>query len=574
MSNLRSGAFMGRRSRRRLSVLLGAAGCVAAGCESARWSKPEDYGMQPPAEKTRDVRPFDTSKYPSEPAPEGVFLPRTNPFEGMEQVEVTLEQVRAWTLENNLDLRVALVDPVIANERVTEEEGRFNAVIFTRAAFNDVAQPSASQLEGTKIRQVTVDPGVRIPLRSGGTAVVSMPIDWTETNNQFSTLNPAANTDFRVSLSQPLLRNAGRRTATFGIRIAALDREISKARTKLTVIRLLATGERAYWRLYASQEALKVEQLQYELAMEQLERAQRRVNAGQAPELEVVRAQAGVAERLEGILIAENLIRQTLRDLKKIVNVEGLGIDSPTMIVVKTEPDPVRFDFDGKQLAVEALEERMEMLQLELQLAKDESTIAFQKNQALPLFTMDYTYRVNGLDGNIPGAMRVLTKENFDEHLFALNLEIPIANETARARVQSAILTRLQRLSSREAQELSIRQEVLDAVDSVDAAWQRILAARQSAALNGRTLEGEQRQFDVGSRTSTDVLDAATNLARSQLAEIRALTDYQISLIDLSFATGTLLGSSRVSWEPYDPRNGESSGGVEGAAQTSAVVSP
>ncbi len=555
MSNLRSGVFEGRRSRRRVSVLLAAAGCLAAGCESARWSKPEDYGMRPPAEKTRDVQPFDTSRFPSEKAPERVVEPDVNPFEGLERIEISLEQVRAWTLENNLDLRVALVDPVIANERVTEEEGRFNSVIFTRAQFNDIAQPSSSALEGTKIRQFSVDPGVRIPLRSGGTTVVSMPIDWTETNNTFSTLNPASNTDFRVSISQPLLRNAGRRTSTHGIRIAALNREISKARTKLTVIRSLAAAERAYWRLFAAQEALEVEQMQYELAMDQLERAQRRVNAGQAPELEIVRAQAGVAERLEAILIAENLIRRTLRELKKIINVDGLGIDSPTMIVAQTQPDPVQFVFNGLQLAGEALDERMEMLQLELQLAQDESTIAFQKNQALPLFTMDYTYRVNGLDGNIPGAMRVLTRENFDEHLFALNLEVPIANETAKARVQSAILSRLQRLSTQDAQEQAIRQEVLDAVDSVDAAWQRIMAARQSAALNGRTLDGEQRQFDVGIRTSTDVLDAATNLARSQLAEIRALADYQISLVDLAFATGTLLGASRVSWDAYDPRH-------------------
>ncbi|MEI2701495.1 MAG: TolC family protein [Baekduia sp.] len=81
-------------------------------------------------------------------------------------------------------------------------------------------------------------------------------------------------------------------------------------------------------------------------------------------------------------------------------------------------------------------------------------------------------------------------------------------------------------------------------------AWQRILAARQSVILNTRTLQAEQRQFDVGNSTSTDVLDAAARLADAQLAEIRALTDYQIAQVDLAFATGTLLGAGKVDWTP------------------------
>ena len=53
----------------------------------------------------------------------------------------------------------------------------------------------------------------------------------------------------------------------------------------------------------------------------------------------------------------------------------------------------------------------------------------------------------------------------------------------------------------------------------------------------------------LGSRTSTDVLDAATRLADAQSAEIRALADYEVAKIDLAVATGTVLGASAVGWE-------------------------
>jgi hypothetical protein len=62
----------------------------------------------------------------------------------------------------------------------------------------------------------------------------------------------------------------------------------------------------------------------------------------------------------------------------------------------------------------------------------------------------------------------------------------------------------------------------------------------------------------VGRSTSTDVLDADTNLADARLTEIQAVVEYQIAQIDLAVATGTLLGQARVDWTPVDPREGAS----------------
>ena len=62
-----------------------------------------------------------------------------------------------------------------------------------------------------------------------------------------------------------------------------------------------------------------------------------------------------------------------------------------------------------------------------------------------------------------------------------------------------------------------------------------------------------KRQFEVGLRTSTYVLDAQAKFANAQSGEIKSLTEYQIAQIDLAFATGMLLGADKVSWEPIVP---------------------
>jgi len=71
--------------------------------------------------------------------------------------------------------------------------------------------------------------------------------------------------------------------------------------------------------------------------------------------------------------------------------------------------------------------------------------------------------------------------------------------------------------------------------------------------LSNRVYEAEKRQFEKGLRTSTDVLDAQTTLANAQLSELSALVEYQVSLVDLAYATGTLLGAAQIEWEPVVP---------------------
>ena len=83
----------------------------------------------------------------------------------------------------------------------------------------------------------------------------------------------------------------------------------------------------------------------------------------------------------------------------------------------------------------------------------------------------------------------------------------------------------------------------------------RIIASQENAELQGRLYEAEKRQFELGARTATDVLDAQSKLADAQSSEIRALADYQIALIDIAYYTGTLLGAANVEWEPIIPEN-------------------
>ena len=149
----------------------------------------------------------------------------------------------------------------------------------------------------------------------------------------------------------------------------------------------------------------------------------------------------------------------------------------------------------------------------------------------------------------------MLYDRNFEDHRFGLQLLVPLGNVAAKSRLRRALFQRRQRLATRQNRKTLIEIEVLNAIDQLEANWQRILASRQNAILSGRLFEAEKRQFEFGLRTSTDVLDAQTKFADAQSAEILALAEYQIAQVDLAFATGTLLGAAKVRWEPIVPES-------------------
>lgn len=533
--------------------LLTIAGLALAGCSNPFAPVRSDYGDRLPVERTRDIGTLNLEGFVAETQPslDATDLgPRPSPFDVLASIELTIEEARAATLANNLNLKVALVDPAIADQSLSEAEAAFNAAFTLRGLWVQTDTPTSSTLNDAQAEQQSLTPGVEIPLLTGGTASVTLPLRRTETNNAFSTLNPSYTSDLQLSLSQPLLRGAGRRSTTHALRVAAINRDIAETGTKASVIAEIASAERAYWLLYAARQELALRQEEFEVAREVLAQAQRLLDAGSVAEIEVIRAESGVADRLDAILRAEQSVLLQQRTLKRVMNVEGLGVESETVILPASLPDPVMYEIEPAALADIAVRERMDLLSLELQLLSDASQIDFSRNQTLPLLNLDASYTINGLGGNLRDSASIAAQNEFEDWTVGFSGEIPIGNQAADSRLRRAVLTRIQRLADKASREQTIRQEVFDATDRLRADWQRILATRQAVILNTRTLDAERRQFELGGATATDVLDAASRLVSARSDEIRAVVDYQLAQLNLAQSTGTVLGAAKVRWEP------------------------
>ncbi|MFU8789189.1 MAG: TolC family protein [Methylobacter sp.] len=484
---------------------------------------------------------------------------------------LSISQVRALALENNLELKIAQINPKIAAADVSEEQAKFDDLIFARAKYGtkntpaqnlDVvtftpADPSSALLKGetdklTAVPQRTeildMEAGIVIPLRTGAKVTLSVPFD--EKRQFKGVASDQYLNALRFSISQPLLRDGGIDANVAGIRIARYEQEAVDVSTRLQAIRVLAAVERGYWGLYVAWGELDVRRQQYENAADNLAMVRKRVAEGVTAAVEINRAEIGVAERMEGLIVAETTLKLRQRQLKLLLNDPSMDLDTTTLLIPETTPTLLQFEFDREQLAQQALQGRLELLELELKLAADMTKIDYLSNQTLPLFMLDYNYASLGRDtSSFGGAFDQSIGGNYSDWSVGLRMEMPLTNELRRARRDRSIQQRLQRLTTLQLRELSVRREIYDALDQMQQNWQRILAARQNVLLAGLNYDAELKQFREGLRTMTEVLETLTRLGDAQLREVRAIGDYQISMIDLAFATGTLLGHSRVDWE-------------------------
>ena len=83
--------------------------------------------------------------------------------------------------------------------------------------------------------------------------------------------------------------------------------------------------------------------------------------------------------------------------------------------------------------------------------------------------------------------------------------------------------------------------EVLDAAAAVEAAGQRVQAARAGRQAAETQLAAERDRYASGLSTNFLVLTRQNDLARARLEEISARTDYQTARTELSRAAGSLI---------------------------------
>ncbi|MAW41659.1 MAG: hypothetical protein CMJ30_04500 [Phycisphaerae bacterium] len=458
-------------------------------------------------------------------------------------VELDLGSVRASALKNNLNIQVELLS--IDTAEASLEEARAISDPALSASFNRSSNnsPAAQDTQGSQNDNTSASIGVTMPLGSGDSLDVRLPWFRSSTNAAFS-LSSYNAAQLDVTYRSPLTKGRGTKNFERGIRIARTELDLTVLSTRLSITNTLADAERSYWTWYAAGEGLAVAQERVRLAEDQIARAERRVRAGASAELEVLRAKSGLSSAQEALLNADVNHRNAERALRATMRRPDLPLGQQGGLTPNTLPDPTVRALDRSALVALAHKERAEIAQHQGRLSNlQEQLEGAQDNERV---AVDFVagWGRSSIGSNFEDAFRSINDGR--EWSVGFNATMPLGNLAAEAQTRSARLARLREIRTGVSILEQIEREVLDAADRYESAGERIKAAREELKVTEAALGGEQRQFEAGSVTSRQVLEAAEALAAAQNRMVSALTDLETARIDLAVACGGLLGRDAI----------------------------
>ncbi len=484
-----------------------------------------------------------------------------------EPLRLSLRDAVVRAVENNLDVRVAKINPLIDEQDVLVAESAFDPTIDGSVSYrtNDVDYTNSSSTS------TNGSIGFSDPLQWGGAWGAFVDYAYNRSVGDRFLQDPvtgepirvvggnlAADASLRLQYTQSLLRNFGVTINRTQIEQAMATQKISESQFRQRVEQTIESVEQSYWSLVGARRQYDVAMASLDLAKDFLRQTKIRVEVGTLPPIEITTAEAEVADREERVILAEKLIRDAEDQVRALLRFEPASPDWERGIFTTDEPGFAPVSVDVEKAVATALERRPEIQQAQLAIRRQELETRYRSNQTRPDLRVAGFVELGGnaydnddlVDPADPDSWRYQGKyEPFTEIPSGDNpgwgasafIAYPIFNRAAKADFTRSRLAEEQAKLNLEAAQQAIRVEVREAARALEAAAKRVATTRVNVVLQRKKLDAEQKRYENGLSTAFQVLTFQTDLRDAESREITAVVDYNRALATLGRVQGTLL---------------------------------
>jgi outer membrane protein TolC len=472
---------------------------------------------------------------------------------------LTADEAVRLAAENNLGIQIARYEPQIEDLSIVQARTGWTPSFATVLQQNNAVQTPDSLLSGAQNRlesgQFTNQSDLQQLLPWGGSYAIGWDSARSTTNSSFSAFNPRLRSSLSLNYTQPLLRDFSIDNVRQQVQVSQINRQIADVGLRQTIATTSRTVRNAYWDLAYAIASLAVQRQSLELAQESLRNTRSRVEIGTTPPIDIVQAEAEVAQRQEAVILAEAQISTGEDTLRALVYNPSM----PDFWTIRIEPtdlppfEPVPVNVDAAMR--NALDRRTDLEQARKSLDGTDVNIRFLRNQTLPAVDARFDYGLSGLGGTqflrgpsiglTPGEIIGQTQRGFGSVLTdlftndfptwtaSLNISYPLGTSQQEANLARARLEHSRTQTQIRNQELQIQMQVREAARQVLTNQQRVQSTRASREFAERSLDAEQRKFAAGTSTSFFVFQAQRDLSQARNNELRAILDYNQSIVDL-----------------------------------------
>ena len=499
---------------------------------------------------------------------------------------LSLQDAIHRALHNALDIKVQSYSPGINESKLVQQEAIFDPVFFADSNSTNTNEPSGSIVPtpgntanhtlppvfqlGSSFQDGTFwqnDIGVRKLLSSGGNVSVSAGMTYRDLVNTSNTGFPPGQSiapNINATISQPLLRGFGANVTEANIYIAQRDQRISLEQFRRQVITTIDTVEEDYHNLVLARTNVAIgEQLLF--ATEDTEKRVSERAIVDADQISISQAQAAVEQRRAELVRFRIDLRTASDKLKQDLNDPEINVNGNALIDPSDRPIAEPVVFNVADSIETALRQRTELQEDRLKLEQSDITITVARNDLLPKLDLTASVQTNGLSNEWDDAFAAtVAPGQYIDYSAGIRLEFPLGNRQAEAEVRQRELERNQILTQTVADAQKIVIDVKRQLRELMGSYQELRVRESSRILAARELQAITRKEEIVALTPEFLqlkLDSQGRLAAAEQALIQAVVNYNLALVRLEVAKGTLLEFDRVSldrtpiYHPSDDNN-------------------
>jgi outer membrane protein len=472
---------------------------------------------------------------------------------------LSINEAVALALEQNIDLQVDRIDPQLQDLNISVVQRNWTPAFFSTVVTDSQTNPPTDAFGGATNAS---DPTTNENLRSvvgvqqqlpfgGGNYTVNWNSGRLTTNSLIATFDPRLSSSVAFNYTQPLLRNFKIDNTRQQVLISKKNREISDVQLQQSIAATTRSVKNAYWDLVFANNNLAVQRQSLELAQRSYRDNRARVEIGTMAPLDIVQAEAEVAQREEGVILAEAAIQRAEDTLRALISNPTDQADFWNVRLEPTDPatfQPVTVDIDNAVRT--ALANRTDLATARKQLEANDISIRYFRNQSMPDVNALVNYSAIGLAGTqyeldrvtfersnplrrgFGGALGDIFASDFPTWSLQLQINYPIGASVAEANLARARLQNSQQQKQLQSSELQVTTQVRNFARNVSTNSKRVESTRASRALAEKRLEAEEKKFQAGMTSSFLVIQAQRDLSQARNSELQAIIDYLKSVVD------------------------------------------
>jgi outer membrane protein TolC len=496
------------------------------------------------------------------PAPDGIpseLEVVIDPNTGRKIFELTIEQAIVRALANSPEIRVVSFDPSIAKQDITKEAAEFDVTAFGRMNFEQEDNPVSSIYQPGQSDVRLLESGIKQRGITGSEWSLSYALTRSWDDLPFRTPPTRYEPILAFQLKQPLLRDAWQQTNLAGVNIARLNHDISVLGFRQKAEDVSTEVISAYWRLLQARRDFEILQKLLQRTLETLKKVLGRKEID-ATDVQIKQMEASAKAREAVLLQASKRVIDTQDALVRLMADPQVSMLDEVEIVPDTIPSTTAEEFESipagdkrgqAEILGLAMKKNPIMQQARVAITIADINIRVAENQEMPRLDLIASSRIQGLDRSQGQAQDSFNSGNYASYAVGLSLEYPLGNRQREAELIRRRFERRKAISTLQNLADQVAVQAKERIRMIETNRAEIEIQEEAAQASRIHLQAVEDSEPIREKLTPEFLlvklQAQGALADAQMAEIKAVADFNISLAQLAQTTGTVLELRQVS---------------------------